>query len=68
MAELEPTPPPADPFPNLTILDLDQLKPTPELWPLRMLQSLWPGQPIVVLAEVVERTEEGAPLLVRIIP
>lgn len=59
---------PDDPFPNLTLIDLDQLMPSPDLLPLKVWQQLFPTDRLVVLAEVVERTDEGAPRLVRIVP
>lgn len=59
---------PPDPFPDLTLIDLDRLKPTPELEPLRIYEQLHPDEHVVLLAKVVERTPDGAPRFVRIVP
>lgn len=66
MIPLEQLPP--DPRPDLTLVRLVDLKLNPSLSYLRTVQDVFPGAPIVLLAEVVERADDGEPVFVRILP
>lgn len=61
-------PMPEDPFPDLTLVRLEDLRLSDQLAYLKVVQDLFPGPSIVLVAEVLDRTAEGAPRLVRIIP
>lgn len=60
MAELEPTPPPADPFPDLTIMDVPGFT---ILNGLGQLIQLVPAHPMAI--RILARDEQGEPTLIQ---
>lgn len=59
---------PPDPSPDLTLVRLADLKFNPTLTALRAVQHTFPRSQIVLMAEVVERCDDGTPRFVRILP